>query len=281
MNARELKKLFVDFFVSKGHVEIPSASLVPENDPTTLFISAGIQPIVPYFLGKKHPSGSRLTNVQKCIRTGDIEEVGDTYHHTFFEMLGNWSLGDYFKKEAIEFSYEFLTKYLNLNKSKLSVTCFAGNQESPKDEFSASVWEKCGIQKENISYLEDNWWGPPGITGPCGSDTEMFFNDLEIWNDVLIQYFKNNQGKFEKLVQNNIDTGMGVERTLAVISGFTDDYLTAIWQPIIKKIEEVSNKKYDSIETFRGTSLPINKPFRIIADHIRSAVFIIADGVEP
>jgi len=271
MNAPELKAKFINFFVSKGHVEIPSASLVPDNDPSTLFISAGIQPLVPYFLGKKHPSGSRLTNVQKCVRTGDIEEVGDTYHHTFFEMLGNWSLGDYFKKEAIEYSFEFLTKHLNLDQSKLSVSCFSGNQDSPKDEFSASVWEKCGIQKENIKFLPDNWWGPPGTTGPCGTDTEMFFNGLEIWNDVLIQYFKNDQGKFEKLVQNNIDTGMGVERTLTVLNGFSDNYLTDIWQPIIKKIEEITGKSYQGNEV----------PMRIITDHIRSAVFLIADGIEP
>ena len=271
MNAPELKAKFINFFVSKGHVEIPSASLVPDNDPSTLFISAGIQPLVPYFLGKKHPSGSRLTNVQKCVRTGDIEEVGDTYHHTFFEMLGNWSLGDYFKKEAIEYSFEFLTKHLNLYQSKLSVSCFSGNQDSPKDEFSASVWEKCGIQKENIKFLPDNWWGPPGTTGPCGTDTEMFFNGLEIWNDVLIQYFKNDQGKFEKLVQNNIDTGMGVERTLTVLNGFSDNYLTDIWQPIIKKIEEITGKSYQGNEV----------PMRIITDHIRSAVFLIADGIEP
>ncbi|MDD3998636.1 MAG: alanine--tRNA ligase [Candidatus Shapirobacteria bacterium] len=289
MNARELKNIFVDFFKSKDHIEIPSASIVPENDPTTLFISAGIQPLVPFFLGKKHPCGTRLVNVQKCIRTGDIDEVGDAVHHTFFEMLGNWSLGDYFKEEMIPWSFEFLTKNLNIFLNKLAVSVFAGDKDAPKDEETAKLWQKQGIPLSKIAFLpkENNWWGPPGITGPCGADTEMFYwtgpdpipevfdskdnRWVEIWNDVLIQYFKNDQGKYEKLIQNNIDTGMGVERTIAVLSGLSNNYMTDIWQPIIKKIEEISIKKYSENLV----------PMRIIADHLRAAVFIIADGVEP
>jgi alanyl-tRNA synthetase len=288
MNASQLKDKFVSFFESKKHQEIPSASLIPDNDPTTLFVSAGIQPLVPFFLGKKHPSGSRLVNVQKCVRTGDIDEVGDTVHHTFFEMLGNWSLGDYFKDEMIPWSFEFLTKTLNIPVDKLAVSVFAGDQDAPKDEETSKLWRQQGITTSRIAYLpkENNWWSPPGITGPCGTDTEMFYwtgeskapevfdpkdnRWVEIWNDVLIQYFKNDQGKYEKLIQNNIDTGMGVERTTAVLSGFSDNYLTDIWQPIIQKISKLSSKKYDD-------NL---QSFRIIADHLRASVFMIADGVE-
>lgn len=288
MNASQLKDKFISFFESKKHQEIPSASLIPENDPTTLFVSAGIQPLVPYFLGKKHPIGNRLVNVQKCVRTGDIDEVGDNVHHTFFEMLGNWSLGDYFKEEMIPWSFEFLTKTLNIPVDKLAISVFAGDQDAPKDEETSMLWQQQGIPTSRIAYLpkENNWWGPPGITGPCGTDTEMFYwtgdsktpeifdpkdnRWVEIWNDVLIQYFKNDQGKYEKLVQNNIDTGMGVERTTAVLSGFSDNYLTEIWQPIIQKIAKLSSKKYDD-------NL---QSFRIIADHLRAAVFMIADGVE-
>jgi len=289
MNARQLKDTFINFFVSKGHVEIPPASLIPENDPSTLFISAGIQPLVPFFLGKKHPCGTRLVNVQKCVRTGDMEEVGDTVHHTFFEMLGNWSLGDYFKEDMIPWSFEFLTKVLNIPSNKLAVSVFAGDKDALKDEETAKLWQEQGIPLSKIAFLpkENNWWGPPGIKGPCGADTEMFYwtgSDpvpenfdskdncwVEIWNDVLIQFFKNDQAKYEKLIQNNIDTGMGVERTTAVLSGLSDNYMTDIWQPIIKEIEKISGKKYSENLI----------PMRIIADHIRAAVFIIADGVEP
>lgn len=287
MNARQLKDIFVNFFVSKGHVEIPSASLIPENDPTTLFISAGMQPLVPYFTGQVHPSGKRIVDVQKCIRTVDFDNVGDTYHHTFFEMLGNWSLGDYFKKEMILFSYEFLTKKLNLPFNRLAVTIFSGNNNSPKDSDSEKYWLDQGINPNRIKFLEDNWWGPAGLTGPCGPDSEMFYwtgegeppkifdpennHWLEIWNDVFLQYNKLVDGTFEPLSQVNVDTGMGVERTTAVLNGFSDNYLTQIWQPIIKKIEEISGKKYSDNLV----------PMRIIADHIRAAVFVIADGVEP
>lgn len=289
MNARQLKDTFINFFVSKGHVEIPSSSIVPENDPTTLFISAGMQPLVPYFTGQIHPLGKRIVSVQKCIRTVDFDNVGDTYHHTFFEMLGNWSLGDYFKKEMIPFSYEFLTskKYLGIDPKNLAVTIFAGNKYSPKDTDSANLWLAQGINPDRISYLEDNWWGPAGLTGPCGPDSEMFywtgegdapekFNPednrwLEIWNDVFLQYNKTEDGNFEPLSQINVDTGMGVERTTAALSGLSDNYMTEIWQPIIKEIEKISVKKYSENLV----------PIRIIADHIRAAVFIIADGVEP
>jgi len=289
MNARELKNKYIEFFVQKDHVEIPSASLVPENDPSTLFISAGMHPLVPNLLGQPHPLGKHLVSIQKCVRTGDIDEVGDTYHHTFFEMLGNWSLGSYFKKEAIEYSYEFLTKELGINPNNFFATCFAGNENAPKDEVSSTVWKTLGLLENKVVFLEDNWWSPAGTSGPCGPDSEMFVDlhpelpsvdfktgdkqgrYLEIWNDVFMEYNKNPDGTFSNLSQQNVDTGMGVERTMAVLNGFSDDYLTDIWQPIIKKIEEISNQNYQN-------NL---KSFRIIADHIRSAVFIIADGVEP
>ena len=225
---------FIKFFISKSHKEIPSASLVPENDPSVLFTTAGMHPLVPYLLGEKHPAGKRLVSVQKCIRTSDIEEVGDTMHHTFFEMLGNWSLGDYWKKEAIEYSFEFLTKVLKIPKEKLAVTIFKGSSFAPEDDESEKHWLSMGMPKERIAFLgsEDNWWGPAGQTGPCGPDTEMFywtsnkkapkkFNPkdkswVEIWNDVFMEYEKTSEGKYIKAKQRNIDTGMGVERTLAV-----------------------------------------------------------------
>ena len=291
MKARELKGKFINFFISQKHIEIPSSNLTPENDPTTLFISAGMQQLVPYFTGKSHPLGKRLTDIQKCIRTGDIDEVGDSFHHTFFEMLGNWSLGDYFKNEMIPWSYQFLTKELNINPKNLFVTCFAGNKNAPKDEISSSIWKSLSVDQDNIIFLEDNWWGPAGLTGPCGPDSEMFIDIkpelpkvdfktgdkqgryLEIWNDVFLEFNKNTDGSFSKLTQQNVDTGMGVERTTAVLNRLTDNYLSDIWQPIIKKIEELSKQKYsDELYT---------KEMRIIADHIRSAVFIIADVVEP
>jgi alanyl-tRNA synthetase len=273
MTAPELKKLFVDFFVSKGHVEIPSSSLIPENDPTTLFISAGMHPLVPYLLGQPHPLGKRLVNVQKCVRTGDIDEVGDEFHHTFFEMLGNWSLGDYFKKDAITWSFELISQVLKLDLNKFSVTCFAGDDDAPRDDESAEIWKGLGIAENKIEFLpkKNNWWGPASVTGPCGPDTEMFYSGVEIWNDVFMQYFKNADSSYSENQQINVDTGMGVERTVALANGFTDNYLSDIWQPIIKKIEDISGKKYqDNLSAFR-----------IIADHLRAAVFIIAAGVEP
>ena len=290
MNRKELIKLYIDFFKSKNHKEIPNASLIPENDPTVLFTTAGMHPLVPYLLSQPHPLGKRLCNVQRCIRTRDIDDVGDSYHHTFFEMLGNWSLGDYFKKEAIEYSFEFLTKILKISIERFAVTCFKGDKDAPKDEESAEIWLSLGIPKERIVFLskEDNWWGPAGKSGPCGPDTEMFYwkpnnktapkkfdpkdkNWVEIWNDVLMQYNKDEQGNYNPAKQKNIDTGMGVERTVTVLNGLEDNYLSSAFLPIIKQIEEISNKKYKKNEI----------SMRIIADHIKASVFIIADGIMP
>ncbi len=292
MDRKELIKKYIDFFKSKGHKVIPSASLVPENDPSVLFTTAGMHPLVPYLLGQEHPLGKRIVNVQKCIRTTDIEEVGDTTHHTFFEMLGNWSLGDYFKKEAIEFSFEFLTKYLNIPIEKLAVSVFAGDKNAPRDNESAKTWEKLGIPKERITFLgkKDNWWGPAGATGPCGPDTEIFYwkpnkikspkkfdpedeRWVEIWNLVLMQYEKDKKGNYNEAKQKNIDTGMGVERTVSILNELEDNYLSDSFKPIIEKIEKLSRKKYDSDKH--------KKIMRIIADHIKAAVFIISDGVVP
>jgi alanyl-tRNA synthetase len=283
MTSQELKNNFFQYFQSKDH------TLIPENDPTVLFTTAGMHPLVPYLMGEKHPAGLRLVNVQKCLRTGDIDEVGDATHHTFFEMLGNWSLGDYFKKEAIEFSWEFLTEILKLDKNKLAVSVFAGDDDVSRDEESSQIWQSIGVSK--IAYLgkKDNWWGPAGQTGPCGPDTEIFYwtssesvpdnfdpedkRWVEIWNNVLMQYNKTINGQYEPLNQKNIDTGMGLERTLAVLNGLDDNYLTELWQPIIKQLEKLSAKKYGDDK----------KSFRIVADHIRSAVFLMGDprGIAP
>ena len=225
MDRKKLIKKYLEFFETKNHAVIPSASLIPENDPTTLFISAGMQPLVPYLLGQKHPLGKRIVNVQKCIRTGDIDVVGDETHHTFFEMLGNWSLGDYWKKEAIKDSLEFLTKVLKIKKEKINVTCFAGERNIPKDIESANIWKSLDIKKIKFLGKKDNWWGPIGNTGPCGPDTEMFVNGIEIWNDVFMQYNKTEKGEYKSLKQKNVDTGMGVERTIAILNGFQDNYL--------------------------------------------------------
>ncbi len=292
---QDLIKAYINFFKSKNHREIPSASLIPENDPTVLFTTAGMHPLVPFLLGQPHPLKTRrLVNVQKCIRTQDIEEVGDPFHHTFFEMLGNWSLGDYWKKGAIEYSLEFLTKTLALPKEKIAVSVFAGDKDASKDEESASIWLSVGIPKQRIAYLPkaNNWWGPAGNTGPCGPDTEMFFwtgktktpkyfdaeDDrwVEIWNDVLMEYVKDESGKYNIAKQQNVDTGMGVERTLAVINGLSDNYQTSLFAPIIKEIESISKKKY-------GKSKEDTKAMRIIADHLRAATFILGDerGVSP
>ncbi|MFP4329382.1 MAG: alanine--tRNA ligase [Alkalispirochaetaceae bacterium] len=292
MTADELRRKYVDFFTSKGHVEISGASLIPENDPTVLFTTAGMHPLVPYILGQEHPAGSRLVNYQKCIRTGDIEEVGDRSHLTFFEMLGNWSLGDYFKDEAIAMSFEFLTspEWLGIPKDKVSVTVFAGDDEVPADEHSASVWESLGIPRERIHFLgrKDNWWGPAGQTGPCGPDSEMFVDTgiegssesrpgvsdgkwLEIWNDVFMEYNKQPDGSYEKLERRCVDTGMGIERTIAILQGKKSVYDTELFQPIIRAIEKVSGKSYEGGEDEKDRSI------RIIADHVRTATFILGD----
>jgi alanyl-tRNA synthetase len=246
-----------------------------------------MHPLVPFLLGEKHPQGKRLVNVQRCIRTGDIDEVGNTTHHTFFEMLGNWSLGDYFKKETIEMSHEFLTKTLKIPSEKISATCFAGDDDAPKDTESEQIWKSLKIKEVKFLGKKDNWWGPAGTTGPCGPDTEMFINGVEIWNDVLMQYNKDEKGNYNEAKQKNIDTGMGVERTIAVLEGLEDNYLADMWLPIIKQIEKLSNKKY----TFTKGDLGHEKmpscweddmrSMRIIADHIKAAVFIIADGITP
>ena len=285
-----LKDLYIDFFVSKGHKWIPSAPVVPENDPSVLFNTAGMQPLIPYLMGNPHPYGTRLVDYQKCIRTNDLEEVGDKTHHTFFEMLGNWSLGDYFKEESISYSFEFLTKVLNIPLERLAVTVFCGDNDIPRDEVSANTWKKLGIKEERIAYLgdADNFW-IAGESGPCGSDTEIFYfrsndeipevfdpNDdrwVEIWNNVFMQYNKSSDGTITELPKKNVDTGMGLERVVAVLEGVDDNYKTSIWKDIISTIEKVSNKTYEGNE----------KQFRIIADHIRTAVFISADpaGIKP
>lgn len=296
MTANELRQKYIDFFVSKNHVQISGASLIPENDPTVLFTTAGMHPLVPYILGEAHPAGTRLVDYQKCIRTGDIESVGDPHHLTFFEMLGNWSLGDYFKKEAIQFSFEFLTKHLNIDISKLSVTVFAGEDGIPRDDEAADEWHKHGIPQERIYFLpkEDNWWGPAGETGPCGPDTEMFIDTgrpacgpdcrpgckcgkyFEIWNDVFMQYFKNAEGTYEAMARKNVDTGMGIERTVAILQGKTSVYETEVFQPIIARITQLSGVSY-------GTQEDTDISIRILADHIRTSVFILGDqrGVAP
>ncbi|MFH1181083.1 MAG: alanine--tRNA ligase [bacterium] len=292
MTSSGLREKFLEFFEKNGHAIIPSASLVPENDPTVLFTTAGMHPLVPFLLGEKHPAGKRLANFQACVRTDDIEEVGDETHHTFFEMLGNWSLGDYFKEKAIKLSFEFLTAkdWLGLAKEKLAVSVFAGDNDASKDEESKKIWLSLGVPEALIKELsrKDNWWGPAGATGPCGPDTEIFywagresvpeeFNPedkhwVEIWNDVFMEYFKNKEGKYEPLSQKNVDTGMGMERTLAALNGFDDNYKTDIFWPIVEEIEKLSGgKKYEENK----------KELRIIADHIKAAVFLIADGILP
>jgi len=270
---KELIKKYIEFFKSKGHKEIKNSSLVPENDPSVLFTTAGMHPLVPYLLGQPHPQGKRLVNIQRCIRTADINEVGDDFHLTFFEMLGNWSLGDYFKKESIEMSFEFLTEELGIKKEELEVSCFAGDKNAEKDSESAKIWESLGIKKQKIKFLpkEDNWWGPAGKTGPCGPDTEIFVNECEIWNNVFMQYIKDEKGNYNLAKQKNVDTGMGVERTLAILSGKKSVYETPCFSEIIKAIEKESGKKYKGNE----------REMRIIADHIKAACFILADSVVP
>ena len=298
MTSGELRSMWLNFFKSKGHAVIPSASVIPENDPTVLFTTAGMHPLVPYLLGSKHPAGTRLTDVQKCIRTGDIDEVGDASHLTFFEMLGNWSLGDYFKKEMIAWSWEFLTspEYLGLDKDKLAFTVFEGEGDIPRDEEAANYWMENGVKKENIYFLprEHNWWGPAGQTGPCGPDTEMFIikdqppcgpncspacscgRFLEIWNDVFMQYNKTADGQYVPMAKKNVDTGMGLERTVCTLNGCKTVYETDAFTNIIAKISELSGKHYDDDEA-------TTKAFRIVADHLRTSTFIMGDprGVSP
>ena len=285
-----LKDLYINYFVSKGHKQIPSAPVVPENDSSVLFNTAGMQPLIPYLMGQPHPYGTRLCDYQKCIRTNDGDSIGDKTHHTFFEMLGNWSLGDYFKEESIAYSFEFLTSVLKIPVEKLAVTVFEGDKDIPRDEVSAKAWMSHGIKKERIAYLDasNNFW-IAGESGPCGGDTEIFYwrseepvpdvfdpNDerwVEIWNNVFMQYNKDKDGKVTELPKKNVDTGMGLERITAVLEGVNDNYESSIWKGTIKKIEEISGKSYYGNE----------KAFRIIADHIKAAVFISSDpaGIKP
>jgi alanyl-tRNA synthetase len=298
MKADELREAYLGFFKSKGHAVISGSSLIPQNDPTVLFTTAGMHPLVPYLLGEPHPAGKRLCDCQKCIRTGDIDDVGDLLHLTFFEMLGNWSLGDYFKEEAISWSFEFLTskQYLGFNPDQLFVTVFEGNESAPRDDQAAAIWRKRGIPESRIFALpmKDNWWGPAGQTGPCGPDTEMFIDTgrpacgpacrpgcscgkyFEIWNDVFMQYEKTKDGTYVPLKQHNVDTGMGVERTIAMLQGRKTVYETELFAPLIDAITEGSGRQMSESEE-------LGRAFRVIADHARSSVFILGDeqGVVP
>ena len=290
MKAQELRERYHRFFEARSHKRIGSAPLLPENDPTVLFTTAGMHPLVPFLLGEPHPLGRRLVNVQKCIRTNDIEEVGDLSHLTFFEMLGNWSLGDYFKPESLAWSYEFVTRELGLDPARLAVTVFEGDEDAPRDDVSAGIWRSLGIPGERIFFLPkaDNWWGPAGATGPCGPDSEIFFDTgrpdhpgcrpgcscgkwFEIWNNVFMEYNKTANGRTVKLRQQNVDTGMGVERTLAVLDRYDDTFrIETIW-PLVERIEQLSGRRY--------ADNPV--PFRVIADHLRASTFAIADGATP
>ncbi len=279
-----LKDLYINFFVSKGHKQIPSSPIVPENDASVLFNTAGMQPLIPYLMGKTHPYGTRLVDYQKCLRTTDLDEVGDTTHHTFFEMLGNWSLGDYFKEESIKYSFEFLTEVLKIPKEKLAVTVFEGDEDIPRDTVSAGIWSSLGISEKRIAYLgrDDNFW-IAGESGPCGGDTEIFYfrsNEsvpevfdpkdnrwVEIWNNVFMEYYKSEDGSVSVLPKKNVDTGMGVERTAAILEGVNDNYKSSIWKDVIEEIENISNLSYEGNEV----------SMRIVADHIRTSVFVLGD----
>lgn len=315
MTAAELRRKYLAFFESKGHAVIPSAPLIPENDPTVLFTTAGMHPLVPYLMGEKHPKGTRLTNSQKCVRTVDIDDVGDNRHCTFFEMLGNWSLGDYFKKETIAWSWEFLTdaQWLGLDPQRLYVTVFAGDAHAPTDDESIALWQErfasvgitAGVCAEGDVAREDdrifllgavdNWWGPAGATGPCGPCTEMFydmrpqdgtiagktheqwvddFRIIEVWNDVFMEFFKTADGQFEKMAQRNVDTGMGLERTIAALTGKDTVFETDVFMPIIARIEHLAGKQYNATEE-------TTHAMRVVADHLKASVFLIADGVKP
>ena len=288
MKAIELRNKYLNFFKSKGHTIIPSSPLVPENDPSVLFTTAGMHPLVPYLLGETHPGGKRLTDYQKCLRTDDIDEVGDTGHLTYFEMMGNWSLGDYFKKESINMTYEFLTKELEIPNEKISVTCFAGDGDCPRDDEAANIWESVGIPRDRIYFFgkKENWWGPAGTHGPCGPDTEIFYDTgkekccedcnpscgcgkyLEIWNNVFMQYNKTEDGKYEELKQKNVDTGLGLERTTMVLQGKENVFEIEVFKPIIEKLRQLATNKNE-------------ESYRIIADHLRASIMLIADGVKP
>ena len=296
LTSKELRSTYLNFFKERGHAVIKSASLIPENDPTVLFTTAGMHPLVPYLSGEKHPAGKRLTDVQKCVRTGDIDEVGDSSHCTFFEMLGNWSLGDYFKKESIGWSYELLTKVLGIDPANLAVSVFAGDADCARDEESAALWQANGIPAERIFYLpkKNNWWGPAGETGPCGPDTEIFIDTgrpkcspecspacscgkyLEIWNNVFMQFRKNADGTFSPLEQKNVDTGMGLERTVCVLNGHKSVYETDLFAPAIERIAALSGVTY-------GEDEASTRAMRVIADHIRTATMMIGDenGIVP
>ena len=287
MKAIEIRNKYLEFFKNHGHTVIPSAPLIPENDPSVLFTTAGMQPLVPYLLGEKHPAGTRLTDYQKCVRTNDIDEVGDNRHLTYFEMLGNWSLGDYFKEESIQMSYDFLTKELNIPAEKLSVTCFAGDEDCPRDNTTAECWKKAGISEEKIYYFgkDDNWW-IAGEEGPCGPDTEMFYDTgkpkcspkcnpscgcgkyVEIWNNVFMEFYKDHEGKYSKLKQHNVDTGLGLERMTMLLEGKETPFETELFAPIMDKLVEL--QKIDNISSRR-----------IIAEHLRSSMMIICDGGRP
>jgi len=292
MTPNDLRQAYLNFFKEKGHAIIPSASLIPENDPTVLFTTAGMHPLVPYLLGEPHPAGRRLADVQKCIRTGDIDDVGDNTHLTFFEMLGNWSLQDYFKKESIAWSFEFLTQVLKLPLQNLAFTVFKGEEGIPCDNESADLWKSFGVSEKRIAFLgrEDNWWGPAGQTGPCGPDTEIFYwtgteaapevydsknkKWVEIWNNVFMQYKKDEAGKYELLSKPSVDTGMGLERTVVAINGLKSVYEINYFQNLFLVIKDLSGKKYsDSKENSRA--------MRIIADHVRAATMMINDGIVP
>jgi alanyl-tRNA synthetase len=290
MNAKELRERYIRFFEERGHRRIPSAPLMPENDPTVLFTTAGMHPLVPFLLGEPHPQGQRLVNFQKCIRTNDIEEVGDPSHLTFFEMLGNWSFGDYFKVDSLSWSYAFLIRELGIDPERLAVTVFAGDADAPRDEEAAEIWLELGIPPERIFFLpkSDNWWGPAGATGPCGPDSEIFFDTgqpdhpgcrpgcncgkwLEIWNNVFMEYNKRADGSYEKLPRPNVDTGMGVERTVAALQGKGDVFTIDTLAPLVTAVEQISGHEYNQ-------NLPA---FRVITDHVRAATFAIADGALP
>ncbi len=296
MKTQELKQKYLKFFASKGHKVISSASLIPENDPTVLFTTAGMHPLVPYLLGEKHSAGTRLTDFQKCIRTGDIDEVGDKWHLTFLEMLGNWSLNDYWKEDSLSWSFEFLTKVLEIPVNKLAVSIFEGDDNAPFDSESYKIWKNLGLPENKIYKYDkkENWWGPAGTTGPCGPDSEIFYitdkpvcgpdcqpscscgKYVEIWNNVFMEYFKDEKGNYNKAKNRNVDTGMGVARTVAVLNGFTDNYEIDTVKPVVQKIEEISGKKY--LE-----NKEITNSMRIVSDHIRASVMIMGDnmGVAP